>query len=91
MAALMGRTEPRDLYDFWYLTEKEQMDVRDVLPDLARKAANKGLSVSEFMGKTLAKEARFKKDWENKLRSQIHELPPFEAVFREAKRHFKLV
>jgi uncharacterized protein len=91
MAALMGRTEPRDLYDFWYLTELEQMDVRDVLPDFARKAANKGLSVSEFMGKTLAKEARFKKDWENKLRSQIHELPPFEAVFREAKRHFKLV
>jgi uncharacterized protein len=91
MAALMGRTEPRDLYDFWYLTEQEQMDVRDVLPDFARKAANKGLSVSEFMGKALAKEARFKKDWENKLRSQIHELPPFEAVFREAKRHFKLV
>lgn len=23
MAALMGRTEPRDLYDFWYLTESK--------------------------------------------------------------------
>lgn len=91
MAALMGRSEPRDLYDFWYLTEVEQMDVRDVLPDFTRKAANKGLSDSEFMEKTVAKEARFKKDWENKLRSQIHELPPFGAVFREAKRQFRLV
>lgn len=91
MAALMGRSEPRDLYDFWHLTEVEGMDVRGVLPDFARKAANKGLSASEFMEKTVAKEARFKKDWENKLRSQIHELPPFEAVFREAKRHFRLV
>jgi len=91
MAALMGRSEPRDLYDFWYLTEVERMDVRDVLPDFARKAANKGLSASEFMEKTVAKEARFKKDWENKIRSQIHDLPPFEAVFRAAKRHFKLV
>ena len=26
MAALMGRTEPRDLYDFWYLTEVEKID-----------------------------------------------------------------
>ena len=24
MAALMGRTEPRDLYDFWYLTRSEE-------------------------------------------------------------------
>ena len=38
-----------------------------------------------------AEEARFRKGWENKLRSQIHELPPFETVFRGAKRHFKLV
>ncbi len=27
MAALMGRTEPRDLYDFWYLTELERIKV----------------------------------------------------------------
>ncbi len=91
MAALMGRSEPRDLYDFWYLTELEQMDVRNVLPEFARKASRKGLSGSEFMEKTIAKEARFRKGWENKLRSQIHELPPFETVFRGAKRHFKLV
>jgi predicted nucleotidyltransferase component of viral defense system len=91
MAALMGRSEPRDLYDFWYLTEVEGMDVQDVLPDFARKAANKGLSASEFLKKTAAKEIRFKKDWENKLRLQIHDLPPFDTVFREAKRHFRLV
>lgn len=91
MAALMGRSEPRDLYDFWYLTEVEGLDVRDVLPVFERKASNKGLSPSEFMAKTVAKELRFKRDWENKLRLQIHDLPPFDMVFREAKRHFRLV
>lgn len=89
MAALMGRTEPRDLYDCWYLLEIERMDIRDVLPESYRKATNKGHNPSDFQGKVLKKEAMFKRDWEGKLRSQIHDLPPFEAVFRETKRHFK--
>jgi len=34
-------------------------------------------------------ESIFKRDWEKKLVSQIHDLPKYEEVFREAKRHFK--
>jgi len=29
MTALMGRTEPRDLYDFWYLAEIERIDIAE--------------------------------------------------------------
>jgi uncharacterized protein len=89
MSALMGRTEPRDLYDFWYLTEIERLNVREYLIDFHRKAAKKGHDPSDFFEKILKKEPAFRRDWENKLRSQIHDLPPFETVFREAKRHFK--
>ena len=37
----------------------------------------------------LSKEMAFKRDWEKKLTLQIHDLPKYEEVFRESKRHFK--
>ncbi len=41
MSALMGRTEPRDLFDFWYLTQYERMDTKYHKPEFERKAKNK--------------------------------------------------
>ncbi|MGB4849689.1 MAG: nucleotidyl transferase AbiEii/AbiGii toxin family protein [Saprospiraceae bacterium] len=89
MAALMGRTEPRDLYDFWYLTEIERIEVKEHVVPFHRKAKRKNHKPNEFGEKVLMKEKAFKRDWENKLASQIHDLPNYEEVFREAKRHFK--
>ena len=89
MTALMGRTEPRDLYDFWYLTEIERIDIADYLFDFQNKARHKKQDPEKFMEKVLSKETAFKRDWEKKLASQIHDLPEYEEVFREAKRHFK--
>jgi len=89
MTALMGRTEPRDLYDFWYLTEAEQIEITDYLFEFQNKAHRKKQNPKKFMEKVLSKETAFKRDWEKKLVSQIHDLPKYEEVFREAKRHFK--
>lgn len=89
MAALMGRTEPRDLYDFWYLTEVERIKVTEHTVPFHSKAKRKTHNPKDFAKKVLSKEAVFKRDWENKLASQIHDLPRYEDVFREAKRHFK--
>lgn len=89
MAALMGRTEPRDLYDFWYLTEIERLDILDYITPFYNKAEHKKHDPKNFMGKVLGKEVAFKRDWERKLASQIHDIPEFAEVFREAKRHFK--
>lgn len=88
MAALMGRTEPRDLYDFWYLTEVERIEVAEHAIAFRSKAERKKQEPKKFSEKVLSKEAAFKRDWENKLASQIHDLPKYEDVFREAKRHF---
>lgn len=41
MAALMGRTEPRDLYDFWYLTEVERIDTSEHSVSFHHKAKGK--------------------------------------------------
>jgi hypothetical protein len=90
MAALMGRTEPRDLYDFWYLTENEKMEPQLVKPEFERKARNKGHDFRLFEQKVLVKEKNLGQAWQKKLQEQVYDLPKFSDVFRESKRHFKL-
>jgi predicted nucleotidyltransferase component of viral defense system len=89
MTALMGRTEPRDLYDFWYLVEIERFKISDYLFEFQNKAQHKRQDPKRFLEKVLSKEMAFKRDWKTKLVSQIHDLPEYEEVFRESKRHFK--
>ncbi len=85
----MGRTEPRDLYDFWYLTEIERLDVSDHIYSFNSKAKHKKHDPKKFIEKVLSKKTAFKRDWERKLAWQIHDIPEYEEVFRGAKRHFK--
>ena len=89
MTALVGRMEPRDLYDFWYLTEIEKVNI-NVLT-FNNKARSKGHNPDLFARKILSKEIAFKRDWSMKLASQIHDLPDFNTVFRETKRHIKQI
>lgn len=89
MAALMGRTEPRDLYDFWYLVENEGLSPKDHKTEFEQKAKSKRLDPAEFEKKVLSKEKNFKQGWERKLENQMDELPKFDNVLRESKRHFK--
>ena len=89
MAALMGRTEPRDLYDFWHLTEIERLSAKHFKPEFERKAKNKGHDPEKFEERILAKANNLQKAWEKKLENQIHDLPKFDDVLREAKRNFK--
>lgn len=89
MTALMGRTEPRDLYDFWYLTEHDGLKPKDCRGEFERKAGNKNHDPAKLEEKVLAKEKNLKKDWERKLENQMDELPKFDDVFRESKRNLK--
>jgi len=89
MTALMGRTEPRDLYDFWYLTEVKRLNVAEYTIPFDNKAKNKNHDPKQLIEKVLKKETAFKRDWEKKLASQIHDIPEFDEVFRGAKRHLK--
>ena len=86
----MGRTEPRDLYDFWHLTENDGMSTKERKPEFERKAKNKNLDSAKFQERVLSKEKNLKQGWERKLENQISDLPKFDDVFREAKRYFKI-
>lgn len=48
MAALMGRTIPRDLYDFEYLTNTEGIELQDVFIEFQLKAEHKGHDPKEL-------------------------------------------
>jgi predicted nucleotidyltransferase component of viral defense system len=87
MAALMGRTEPRDFYDFWYFMEVERLDLQEHWGAFEQKAARHGHDPKKFSEKVLSKERVFEKDWVKKLANQIHDLDKFDDVFRETKRH----
>lgn len=89
MAALMGRLEARDLYDFWYLTEIERLDVTEHDIEFRSKAAHKGQNPDRFLEVVLGKSDKFERDWEKKLKHQINDLPDFDEVMRETKRNLK--
>ena len=89
MAALMGRTEPRDLYDFWYLMEVCRLNMTNHHIEFRNKAEHKGLNPDEFGPQIISKERVFERGWIKKLQNQIHDLPKYDDVFRETKRHFK--
>jgi uncharacterized protein len=91
MCALMGRTQPRDLYDLWYLLEYDKMDITYSWPEFERKAKNKGHTPSAFKEKVFAKINGFKGRWQGSLSSQIKDLPDFNLVVRAVNKQLKKV
>lgn len=81
-----ARNEPRDLYDFWYLTSNEGIQL-DRLPDAIRqKLEFRNKAFEGFEAAILQKEARLKALWSNRLAYQMSTLPQFDEVFRAVRR-----
>jgi predicted nucleotidyltransferase component of viral defense system len=81
-----ARNEPRDLYDLWHLTTNEGIQIGPMIPAICRKLEFRRW-VSEGLQAALGrKEARFAALWEARLSHQMTALPPFEEVFRAARR-----
>jgi predicted nucleotidyltransferase component of viral defense system len=83
MAALMGRTIPRDLYDFEYLTNTEGIELQNIFYEYRAKAEHKGHSPDEFEEKVTGKEKTLEKAWEDNLSHQIKDLRKFKDVWRD--------
>jgi predicted nucleotidyltransferase component of viral defense system len=87
LCALMGRTEPRDLYDAWWLLEESTMDPVLLSHDFAVKADHKGHSAARLDEALEAKSARFERQWRTRLSGQVTDLPYFDEVMRAVRRH----
>lgn len=89
MRSLLSRMQPRDFYDLWFLSENESIEMADLLSEYEEKAVFKNLkpdTIGERLEKILPV---FEKQWEISMSDQIKNLPPFERVERELKRHFR--
>lgn len=84
-----ARNEPRDLYDLWYLTSEEHVDLAMLTQEIDSKLEFRGRSRDTIGEEFEKKEARDKKLWGTRLRSQMAELPPFDDVFRSVRRSLR--
>lgn len=90
--SMLQRTEPREFYDAWRILEEPSADfsVDDLREMVVEKCIRKGLRFEGF-GQLLNDERtlRFRRSWEERLRHQLADLPPFEKVARELRRRLR--
>lgn len=89
LCALLGRTEPRDLYDIHYIFEEDLADVEAVSYRLGEKMAHKGLDQAEVPDVLARKRKALERLWEPRLRGQMPELPHLETVIRATERRLR--
>jgi uncharacterized protein len=85
-----ARTEPRDLYDLWYLTQQNNTEnLGDCLEAINAKLAHRGKRLADIRDEFYRKEARLKKTWETRLSAQMANLGEFDYTYRAVKRSFR--
>jgi len=89
MRSLMQRTAPRDIYDLWYLFEKEGEDIQDYIYAFQDKAKYKKKDPLKFVEEISKKEKIFQTHWKDHLSSQMNQIPDFSEVWRELGKHWK--
>lgn len=85
----LARNEPRDLYDLWYLTTNDLVNLADLADAIRQKMTFQGKDLSNVREDFTRKEARLKKLWMVRLASQMTELPEFDQVYREVLRELR--
>jgi len=81
-----ARTEPRDLYDLWFLTANGHVHLPELRDPLVQKLEFRGVTLAQVGQEFRAKEARYKKLWQIRLTAQLAELPEFDGVYRAVRR-----
>ena len=89
LRSVMQRTTPRDIYDLWYLFEKEGLDIQDYIFAFQDKAKYKGYEPNELKVVVEQKKKLLAKHWEVHLFNQMTELPDFNDVWRELGKHWR--
>jgi len=89
MRSVMQRMQARDFYDIWYLLEIHEMDIDFYLAEFRTKCESKDINPSEFYNKLEQRLPQYKGRWQSSMADQIQDLPDFDEVEREVKKHLK--
>lgn len=87
-----ARTEPRDLYDLWYLLVfAKEVEIAEIKQGIQQKLQFRQKSFDDVRQEFGKKEARLQKTWDSRLASQMNGLPEFEEVYRAVKRELRQI
>ncbi len=89
MRSIMQRTAPRDIYDLWYIFQIEGLNIEDYCFIFEEKARYKGINHKELSEVAERKKKIFEKQWREHLIDQISNLPDFDDVWRDLKKHWR--
>ncbi len=89
MRSVMQRMQARDFFDIWYLLEEHGMDADFYIKEFEAKCKSKDLQHTDFVIKLTERLPQYKGRWQSSLCEQIRNLPDFDRVEREVKKHVK--
>jgi uncharacterized protein len=82
----VARTEPRDLYDLWYLTTEGGVELLHLHDGVRQKLAFREKPFAGIQAAVAGKEARLRMLWATRLAQQMPHLQQFDEVFRSVRR-----
>jgi predicted nucleotidyltransferase component of viral defense system len=91
LRSVMQRMAARDFYDIWYLLVEHGMEANHYLDEFRKKCASKRLDAADFHKKLAERLPQYKGRWKSSMNEQIHDLPAFDKVEREALRKLKQI
>lgn len=89
LCALIGRTEPRDLYDTHFLLALGNLDYQSVGEGFKDKAQSKKIDPKRLRNILWEKEATIARLWKIRLAYQVDELPHLDAVIRKTNKYLR--
>lgn len=89
LCALIGRTEPRDLYDTHFLLNRGDLDYYAIKQSFIEKADSKKVDHDRLEEVLNKREVTFGKLWDTRLKHQIRDLPDFEGIVRVTRKFFR--
>ncbi|MHB1463830.1 MAG: nucleotidyl transferase AbiEii/AbiGii toxin family protein [Thermoleophilia bacterium] len=89
LCAIIGRTEPRDIYDVNYLFGMSNIDFHKIPDAFREKAEFKGIDPSRLKETLNDKKDKYARMWESRLKHQVKELPHLEETMRGINRDLR--
>ena len=86
LCALLGRTEPRDLFDVHYILAHDLADAQAVSHRIDAKMAHNKVKRGELGSALARKEEALRRLWEPRLQGQMPGLPHLDSVIRQTNR-----
>jgi predicted nucleotidyltransferase component of viral defense system len=84
-----ARNEPRNLYDLWFLTSHAGIDISHLIGAINEKIRFRQKDNTGVEERILAKDARLRGLWNDRLAHQMESLPQYDDVSRTVRRELR--